>query len=153
MSSARLFISNTTVRRLCFGLTEQKASYNPAVLQACGLFFVDSLQWKLCVFLSSIALCVSCCRTCNTHMVIQLSAESSFQMTVESNYAIAIATRSDWLKNLAPVFQPMRSETNTNCSLYARFFPRFEQVTGNCSEFWLVHRAVCSCFDWSKWLL
>ena len=25
-------------------------------------------------------------------------------MTVESNYAIAIATRSDWLKRLAPVF-------------------------------------------------
>ena len=28
-------------------------------------------------------------------------------MTVESNYAIA--TLSDWLKRLAPVFQPMRS--------------------------------------------
>ena len=28
-------------------------------------------------------------------------------MTVESNYAIVIATLSDWLKNLAPVCQPM----------------------------------------------
>ena len=27
-------------------------------------------------------------------------------MTVESNYVIAIATLSDWLKRLAPVFQP-----------------------------------------------
>ena len=32
-------------------------------------------------------------------------------MTVESNCAIAIATLSDWLKNFAPVFQPMRCKT------------------------------------------
>ena len=32
-------------------------------------------------------------------------------MTVESSYVIAIATLSDWLKRLAPVFQPMRSKT------------------------------------------
>ena len=30
-----------------------------------------------------------------------------------------------------------------------RFFPRFEQVTRKCE----VHRAVCSCFDWSEYLL
>ena len=35
-------------------------------------------------------------------------------MTVESNYVIAIATLSDWLKRLAPVFQPMRIKTKTN---------------------------------------
>ena len=35
-------------------------------------------------------------------------------MTVESNYMIAIATLSDWLKRLAPVFQPMRHKTKTN---------------------------------------
>ena len=29
-------------------------------------------------------------------------------MTIESNYAIAIATLSDWLKSFAPVYQPMR---------------------------------------------
>ena len=28
-------------------------------------------------------------------------------MTVESNYAIAIATLNDWLTRLAPVFQPI----------------------------------------------
>jgi len=35
---------------------------------------------------------------------------------LESNYAIAIsiATLSDWLKNLAPVFQRMRSKSKTN---------------------------------------
>ena len=49
-------------------------------------------------------------------------------MTVESNHATTIATLSDWLKRLAPVFQPMRSKTKTNRTLYARFFSRFEQV-------------------------
>ena len=53
-------------------------------------------------------------------------------MIVESNYVIAIAALSDWLKILAPVFQPMRSKTKTNRNMYARFFPRFERVTGNC---------------------
>ena len=56
-------------------------------------------------------------------------------MTVESNYAIAIATLSDWLKSNAPVFQPIRSKTKINRTLYARFFPRFEQVTDYCEEF------------------
>ena len=53
-------------------------------------------------------------------------------MTVESNYVIAIATLSDWLKSLAPVFQPMRSKTKTNRTTSASSFPRFERVTGNC---------------------
>ena len=53
-------------------------------------------------------------------------------MTVESNYVIAIATLSDWLKRLAPVFQPMRSKTKTNRTKYTSFFPRFEPVKGNC---------------------
>ena len=43
-------------------------------------------------------------------------------MTVESNYVIAIATLSDWLKRLAPVFQPMRRETKPNRTMYAWFF-------------------------------
>ena len=48
------------------------------------------------------------------------------------NYSIVIATLSDWLKNLVPEFQPMKSKTKTNRTLYAQFFPRFKQVTGNC---------------------
>ena len=35
-------------------------------------------------------------------------------MTVESHYVIPIATSSDWLKRLAPVFQPMRRKTKSN---------------------------------------
>ena len=31
-------------------------------------------------------------------------------MTFESNYMIAIATLSDWLKRLTPVFQPMTAK-------------------------------------------
>ena len=41
-------------------------------------------------------------------------------MTVESNYMIAIATLSDWLKRLAPVFQPMRRKPKTNRTMYAQ---------------------------------
>ena len=51
-------------------------------------------------------------------------------MIVEGNYAIAITTLRDWLKNLPPVLR-MRSKTKTNHILHVRFFPRFEQVTGN----------------------
>ena len=41
-------------------------------------------------------------------------------MTVETNYAITIATFSDWLKGLVPIFQPSRIEANA--TLKARFF-------------------------------
>ena len=40
-------------------------------------------------------------------------------MTVESNYVIAIAMLSDWLKRLAPDFHPVRSKTKTNHTMYA----------------------------------
>ena len=43
-------------------------------------------------------------------------------MIVESNYAIAIATLSDWLKTLAPVFNQW--EVNQNQSHHVRvIFP------------------------------
>ena len=49
-------------------------------------------------------------------------------MTVEANYAITIATFRDWLKDLEPIFQPSKIESN--CTLYARFFLSFKQVRG-----------------------
>ena len=55
-------------------------------------------------------------------------------MTVESNYVIAIAMLSDWLKRLAPVFKPTRSKTKTNRTMYASILPRFERVIGNCYD-------------------
>ena len=49
-------------------------------------------------------------------------------MTVETNYAITIATFSDWLKDLVPTFQPSKIESNG--TLKARFFLFFKQVRG-----------------------
>ena len=46
---------------------------------------------------------------------------------------------SDWLKNLVPVFQSMRSKTKTNRTLYASFLPPFENFTVNCLNFdWFI---------------
>ena len=61
-------------------------------------------------------------------------------MTVESNYVIAIATLSDWLKRVAPVFQPMRSKTKTNRTMYTRDLSRASSelhvIARNCD--WLI---------------
>ena len=65
-----------------------------------------------------------------------MEGSSSFQITVKNNYAIAIATLSDWLKNLALVFQPMRSKTNRN--LYVRFScasSKLQAIAGNSEWF------------------
>ena len=35
-------------------------------------------------------------------------------MTVETSYEVTIATLDDWLNNIAPDFQPMRSKTKTS---------------------------------------
>ena len=50
-------------------------------------------------------------------------------------------TLSDWLKELAPLSQPIRSKTKTNRDLLAR-------VTCICLNFWLVHLVPCSSCDW-----
>ena len=50
---------------------------------------------------------------------LKLGSHYRAVLTVESNYVIAIATLSDWLKRLAPAFQPMRSKTKTNRAMYA----------------------------------
>ena len=51
---------------------------------------------------------------------------------------IAIATLSDWLKRLAPVFQPMRCKTKTNRTMYAWFScasSELQVICGNCDWF------------------
>ena len=45
-------------------------------------------------------------------------------MTVESNYAIAITKLSDWFKNLAPVYQPVRRKKKNQSRLARAIFPR-----------------------------
>lgn len=57
-------------------------------------------------------------------------------MTFESMYDIVIATLSNWLKNLAPVFQPLRSIAKTSRTFYARFLSLFEQAR-NSDYFWI----------------
>ena len=49
-------------------------------------------------------------------------------MTVETNYAITIATFSDWLKDLVPIFQPSKIESSR--TLQARYFLLLKQVRG-----------------------
>ena len=45
-------------------------------------------------------------------------------MTIESNYANAIASLRDWFKNLVPFYQPMRRKAKTNRESVARaIFP------------------------------
>ena len=52
----------------------------------------------------------------------------------------------DWLKNLAPLFYPIRSKTKTNHDSLANVLPRFASVTCNYLEFWLVHWIACDVF-------
>ena len=52
---------------------------------------------------------------------------------------IAVATLSDWLKRLAPVFQPVRRKTKTNRTMYARFSrasSEIQVIARNCD--WLM---------------
>ena len=44
-------------------------------------------------------------------------------MTVESNYVIAIATLSDWLKRLAPIFQTIEKQDQNQSHLVRVIFP------------------------------
>ena len=59
-------------------------------------------------------------------------------MTVESNYVIANATLSDWLKRLAPVFQPMRSKPKSiaPCTRhFSRALSELKVIARNCDWF------------------
>ena len=58
---------------------------------------------------------------------------STFQLTVGSNYVIAIAMLGEAIgfKMTRQFSQLMRSKAKTNCTLNALFFPRFAQVTSN----------------------
>ena len=58
-------------------------------------------------------------------------------MTVESNYVIAIATLSDWLKRLVPVFQPMRKASS-----------ELQVIARNCD--WFIMLAAPVVIGWSS---
>ena len=62
-------------------------------------------------------------------------------MTVESNDAIAIATHSDCIESLSPVFQsPIKKQKQNQSRLVRTIFP----APLGCWEFWLVQRVVYS---------
>ena len=65
-------------------------------------------------------------------------------MTAESNYTIAIATLSDWLKNLALDFQPTRSKnkTNRNCTRDFSLALSKLQVTARNSDWFIALSAM-----------
>ena len=77
-----------------------------AVLINLTNLIVTYLVFSRCCFSGTENKCFKC-----TSGLMQIA--SSFQMTFESN----------WLKRLAPVFQPMRSKTNTNHTMYMSFLP------------------------------
>ena len=62
-------------------------------------------------------------------------------MTVESNYVIAIGTLNDWLKRLAPVFQPIEEANPKLIAPCKRDFSRalsdlkFQIIARNCDWF------------------
>ena len=74
--------------------------------------------------------------------MISACCKSSFQMTTERNYAIAIATLDDWVKNFGPFFQSMWSKTNLILNTPFSRASRKLQVIGGSSccllLFWLV---------------
>ena len=83
----------------------------------------------------------------------------SFQMTVESNYVIAIATLNDWLKRLAPVFQPMRIKTKTDRTMshdFSRDTSELQVIARNCDWFialpapLVIGRSNCFGFDFRQ---
>ena len=64
-------------------------------------------------------------------------------MTVESNYAIAIATLSDWLKRLAPVFQPIKVQPKPiapRARDFSRALSELRIIARNCD--WFIVRLV-----------
>ena len=95
---------------------------------------------RLAMVQTKVRSCSTSSNTCQikSHRKTHKCRIEQFSMTLESNYAIAIATLGHWLKNLVLVYEPMRNKTKTNRTLHARFFARFEQVTSNCWEFCLL---------------
>ena len=52
-------------------------------------------------------------------IILQITHKNIYHQFGPFRAVVAIATFSDWLKRLAPVFQPMRIKTKTNRAMYA----------------------------------
>ena len=73
--------------------------------------------------------CKSICYLLQTMHIEQFSFES------RKVIGFAITMLHNWLKKLAPLFQPIRSKTKTNCNSRARIFLHFTSATCNYYEF------------------
>ena len=60
---------------------------------------------------------------------------NSVSKVISRQFWFRIATLCDWLKNLAPLSQLLRSKTKTNRVLIARGFPRSAAATCICFKF------------------
>ena len=67
------------------------------------------------------------------------SVSIEFSKEISKLLWVCITSHSDWFKDLAPFFRPIRSEIKTNRGLCVYIFPRFVSVTCNYFE-----------FDWPK---
>ena len=76
----------------------------------------------------------------NVWIVIRDEVWAVFELLSKVMTRFRFATLSDWLKNLAPVFQPMRSETKANLTLYARFsrsLSKFKVIIATSSDWFI----------------
>ena len=65
--------------------------------------------------------------------------------------SFALYRLRDWLKELAPIFHPIRSNPENKRYSFARIFPRFGSVICNYYEFWLVHLIACVLCGFVVW--
>jgi len=65
----------------------------------------------------------------------------------------ALTMLRDWLKELTPLFHPIRSKTKTNRDSLIHIFLHFASATCNYFVIWLVHLIICVVCDWLEWLL
>ena len=66
-------------------------------------------------------------------------------MTVEGNYTIVIATLSDWLKNLTPVFQSVGSKTPCTRD-FSRTLSNLQVIARNSDSFIAPFTPVVICY-------
>ena len=89
----------------------------------------------------------SACRACSTRLRC-ISFGAVFKALSKvcdcDCYALWLAQKS------RASFSANEKQDQNRSHLVRAIFRRFAQVSGNCKEFWLVHRALCCCCDWSE---
>ena len=100
----------------CKGLVSEKNCGNAFAVKGNTEFCIKRVDKGQMTTVKCYEVDVSIARPTSQRMDLPFS-QSSLQMTVDNNYAIAIAMLSYWLVNLLPIFQPMRSKIKTDLTL------------------------------------